>query len=104
MPAEGARDADGLVPFDIDSSVADDAGRPIRLDLGRRSPVENLDRVDWEPIRELVTVYADLRLGGTDASLVALGERLGVATLATLIRRDFTVVRLRHIDAFELLP
>jgi predicted nucleic acid-binding protein len=66
--------------------------------------VENLGHVDWERIGELVATYADLRLGGTDASLVALAERLGVATIATLNRRDFTVVRPRHVDAFELLP
>jgi uncharacterized protein len=51
-----------------------------------------------------MTTYADLRLGGTDASLVALAERLGVTRIATLNRRDFSVVRPRHIDSFELLP
>lgn len=66
--------------------------------------VENLRDQDWARIGELVAAYADLRLGGTDASLVALAERLGVATIATLNRRDFTVVRPRHIEAFELVP
>ena len=66
--------------------------------------MEDLGQADWERIGELVTTYADLRLGGTDASVVALAERLGVATVATLHRRDFTVVRPRHIDAFDLLP
>jgi predicted nucleic acid-binding protein len=66
--------------------------------------VENLHPSDWERIAELVRVYADLRLGGTDASLVALAERLGVTTIATINHRDFTVVRPRHTDAFTLLP
>jgi uncharacterized protein len=48
--------------------------------------------------------YADLGLGGTDASLVAIAERLNITTIATLDRRDFTVVRPRHVDAFTLLP
>lgn len=48
--------------------------------------------------------YADLRLGRTDASLIALAERLGVTTIATLNRRDFAVVRPRHVKAFELIP
>lgn len=59
---------------------------------------------DWERIAELVQEYADLPLGGTDASVVALAERLDTATVITLDRRHFTVVRPRHRDALELLP
>ena len=66
--------------------------------------VENLIDADWIRIGELVTAYADLRLGGTDASLVALAERLGVTTIGTLNRRHFTVVRPRHVNTFELPP
>lgn len=66
--------------------------------------VENLDDGDWVRIGELVTTYADLRLDGTDASLVAVAERLRVTTIATLNRRHFTVVRPRHTEALELLP
>jgi predicted nucleic acid-binding protein len=66
--------------------------------------VDNLQDSDWARIGELVTAYADMRLGGTDASLVALAERLRITTIATLNRRHFTVVRPRHVDAFELVP
>jgi uncharacterized protein len=45
-----------------------------------------------------------LRLGGTDASMITLAERLGATRIATLNHRDFTVVRPRHAGAFELLP
>ena len=40
----------------------------------------------------------------TALSVVAIAERLGVTQVATLDRRDFSVVRPRHTDAFELLP
>jgi len=40
--------------------------------------VEGLVHADWERIADLVVTYADLRLGGTDASLVALAERMGL--------------------------
>lgn len=53
---------------------------------------------------ELVKQYADLELGGTDASLIAIAERLGVDTVATFDRRHFAVVRPRHVDTFTLLP
>ncbi len=66
--------------------------------------VEDLTVADWERIAELVERYADLGLGGVDASVIAVAERLDVREIATLDRRDFSVVRPRHVDAFELLP
>lgn len=59
---------------------------------------------DWERIADLVDEYADLPLGGTDASVVALAERLDSSMVITLDRRHFTVVRPRHREALELLP
>lgn len=53
---------------------------------------------------ELVDEYADLPLGGTDASVIALAERLDTATVITLDRRHFTVVRPRHREVLDLLP
>lgn len=38
--------------------------------------VETLTHADWLRVRELVCRYCDLPLGGTDASLIALTERL----------------------------
>ncbi|MFP5346046.1 MAG: type II toxin-antitoxin system VapC family toxin [Actinomycetes bacterium] len=72
--------------------------------LDRQLHVESLTHGDWQRIHDLVITYADLRLGGTDAGLVALAERHGERRIATLNHRHFTVVRPRHIDAFTLLP
>ena len=72
--------------------------------LSGQLDVANPDREDWQRIAELVTTYADLQLGGTDASVVALAERLGTTRIATLNHRHFRVVRPRHAAAFELLP
>jgi len=55
-------------------------------------------------IAELVGRYRDLPLGTVDASVVAAAERLGIAAIATLDHRHFSVVRPRHVEAFELLP
>lgn len=66
--------------------------------------VESLTATDWLRIAELVESYADLGLGGVDASLIVLAERLDVVKVATLDRRHFTVVRPRHVEAFVLLP
>jgi uncharacterized protein len=66
--------------------------------------VASLDREDWQRIADLVITYADLRLGGTDASVITLAERLSTTRIATLNHRHFRVVRPRHAEAFELLP
>jgi len=66
--------------------------------------VADLGITDWQRIQDLVGTYSDLRLGGTDASVIAPAERQGAVRIATLNRRHFAVVRPRHADAFELLP
>jgi len=65
---------------------------------------QDLTDADWERAVALVETYADLGLGFVDASVVAIAERFGTTTVATLNHRDFTVVRPSHIGAFELLP
>jgi predicted nucleic acid-binding protein len=59
---------------------------------------------DWPRIAELVDRYRNLPLGGTDASVVALAERLETDVVITLDRRDFSAVRPRHRRSFRLLP
>lgn len=59
---------------------------------------------DWRRIGELVERYANFPLGGTDASVVALAERLGTEVVITLDHRHFGHVRPRHCSAFRLLP
>jgi predicted nucleic acid-binding protein len=57
-----------------------------------------------QPTYHLIETYADLGLGLVDASIVTVCEKLAITTLATLNRRDFTVVRPRHVEAFDLIP
>jgi uncharacterized protein len=66
--------------------------------------VEPITPSDARRIAELIDGYADLGLGGTDASLIAVAERLKLTTIATLDRRHFSVVRPAHTSAFELVP
>ena len=53
---------------------------------------------------ELVRRYADRHLGGTDASLIAVCERLAIVTVATANLRDFANVRPRHVAALTTVP
>ncbi len=64
----------------------------------------HVEPADLERAAELVETYADLPLGGTDACLVALAERLDVAEAATIDRRHFSIVRPRHVEAFTIVP
>ncbi len=66
--------------------------------------IETLTRADLDRVGELVETYVDLPLGGTDASVIAIAERLGQTRVATLDRRHFTVVRPAHCDGFEIVP
>jgi predicted nucleic acid-binding protein len=66
--------------------------------------VAHLTSDDFGRMADLVDQYSDLRLGTTDASVIALAERLGVSEVATLDKRHFTVVRPTHAEALTLLP
>ena len=66
--------------------------------------VEPVTRADLRRMSELVAIYADLPLGTVDASVIAVAERLGVTTIATIDRRHFSVVRPIHVPHFDLVP
>jgi predicted nucleic acid-binding protein len=66
--------------------------------------VEGPSEEDFTRMAELVKQYGDFSLGGTDASVVALAERLEAPVVVTLDRRHFASVSPRHRHAFELLP
>ncbi len=66
--------------------------------------VEGPTREDFARMAELVERYADFPLGGTDASVIALAERLDAPTILTLDRRHFAAIAPCHRAAFELIP
>ena len=66
--------------------------------------LEALTGADLARMAELVETYVDMPLGGTDASVEAIAERLGQTMIATLDRRHFAVVRPAHAAGFELVP
>lgn len=59
---------------------------------------------EWLRIAELVQQYRDFPLGGVDASVVSLAERLDTDAIITLDQRHFRAIRPRHRPAFHLLP
>lgn len=81
-PAVDARFLAGLATVDVDDPLPE----------------------DWSRMAELVDRYRDFPLGGTDASVIVVAERLGTDLVITLDRRHFSAVRPRHVPAFRLLP
>ena len=66
--------------------------------------MEPLPAADLDRMAGLVEAYGDFPLGFVDASVIAVAERLGADSVATLDRRHFSVVRPRHLPAFRLVP
>jgi hypothetical protein len=59
---------------------------------------------DHARCRELMTRYADAKIGLVDAAVLAIVERLNEPKLATLDGRHFRLLRPRHVSHLELLP
>lgn len=99
----------GMVLAEASYLIAREKGHRVEAEFlrsfgdGFLEPVE-ASRADLLRAAELVDEYADLRLGGTDACVVAIAERLAITQIASLDRRHFSVVRPRHVEAFTLLP
>jgi predicted nucleic acid-binding protein len=59
---------------------------------------------DLERMAELVEQYASFPLGATDASVIALAERLDTDLVISLDERHLRAVVPRHCRALRLLP
>ena len=59
---------------------------------------------DLRRAREIVKRYADAAVGLTDATAMAVAERLSIEEVLTLDRRHFSPFRTRKGRALELLP
>lgn len=66
--------------------------------------VEGTTSADRRRALDLIETHRDAKLGYIDATTIAIAERLRETRIATLDRRDFSLIRPRHVDAFELLP
>lgn len=64
----------------------------------------SLAAADRQRMYEIMHQYRDAELDIADAAQVAIAERLGISRIYTFDRRDFGMIRPRHIEYFELLP
>lgn len=66
--------------------------------------VESVTTEDLRRVHQILEGYADNQLDFTDAAIVAIAERLGITRVYTLDQRDFSIIRPKHCDYFELVP
>lgn len=66
--------------------------------------VEPLEPGDIERAADVMARYSDTALGFTDATVVAMAERLGVREVLTTDRRHFAALKPRHAKRLTLLP
>jgi uncharacterized protein len=66
--------------------------------------LEPFDANDTARAKEVLEKYADLGVGLTDASLVVLAERHGIAEILTLDQRHFRAMRFAGRKQFRILP
>ena len=59
--------------------------------------------VDHAAIAAILERYSDLPCDYADATLIALAEKTGVAAIATIDQRDFSVYRIKGRKRFRLL-
>lgn len=63
-----------------------------------------IEVTDLLRVAEILDQYADAQLDFADATIIAFAERMNISRVLTLDRRDFLMVRPRHIEYFEVLP
>lgn len=59
---------------------------------------------DFERATDIMEKYADSKIDFVDCAIVAVAERLNISRILTVDRRDFSILRPRHVPAFEILP
>jgi len=66
--------------------------------------LEAITATDLERVNQILEQYADSQLDFVDAAIIAISERVGITCVLTLDRRDFSLVRPKHCDYFDILP
>ena len=64
--------------------------------------IHNIERDDFERIKELTIKYRDLPMDFADSCLVYLAEKLNLNSIAT-IDRDFTIYRIQGRRKFKII-
>jgi predicted nucleic acid-binding protein len=70
----------------------------------RTFPIIHPTADDYQRMNAIMLHYQDARLDFVDTAIMALAERLHITQIMTFDRRDFSMMRPVHTEAFVLLP
>jgi uncharacterized protein len=96
-----------LVLAEVSYLLGERLGAPAEAEFMRGMATQEVEPPvpeDFTRIAELIERYADFPLGGVDASVIVLSERLDTRLVLTLDRRRFAAVRPSHCESLRLLP
>ncbi|MGQ0651378.1 MAG: type II toxin-antitoxin system VapC family toxin [Betaproteobacteria bacterium] len=86
------------------SSVALQQAALVSIERGRAAGFLRIEPVaSYEAVADIMAKYSALPCDFADATLIELAERIGVATIATIDERDFSVYRLRGGKRFRIV-
>lgn len=99
IPAMVVAEATYLIGTRMKPSVEAAFLRGLRAMRVEAPKPEDLDRM-----AELLEQYRDFPLGGTDANVIALAERLGTDLVISLDRRHMCAVRMKGGRSLRVIP
>lgn len=71
--------------------------------IERAAPFLSLTPDDFARAMEIMAICINTELDFVDCCITALAERLDINAVCTFDRRDFSIIRPKHIEYFELL-
>lgn len=94
---------------EVSYMLAENLGTEVELQFvralaAREFSIEHFTLDDLQRAVEILEKYRDAEFGTVDATVMAMAERLKIKTILTIDRRDFSLFRPRHCDAFTLVP
>jgi predicted nucleic acid-binding protein len=66
--------------------------------------LQEITVTDLRRVREIMQQYADVRIDFVDSCILALAERLKITQVCTFDRRDFSILKPKHVRNLEILP
>jgi len=99
----------GVVLTEVCYLLASRLGHPVmRQFLGNLvvsgMEIEGIAIADLERVEQILQQYADSQLDFVDAVIATIAERKNITCILTLDRRDFSIIRPRHCQYFQILP
>lgn len=72
--------------------------------LGSQAYLQEVTVPDLIRVKAIMQHYTSAKIDFVDCCIMALSERLNITQVGTLDKRDFTILRPKHVNTLDLLP